>query len=72
MSRDDLFDKFYKSGDLCKWDPNGGVLSKKAVLRAVWDGAWAAAWEAGREDLAARMCRDLHKNMGKKQVVIME
>lgn len=72
MNRDDAFDKFYKAGEYARWDPDSGVTSKRTILWTIWNAAWSNGYKEGREELAAKLCRDLHQHMGKKTVVIMD
>jgi len=72
MNRDDQFEKFYRDGEYAKWDPDSSFVSRKTVLRAIWEGGWSIGYKEGREELAAKLCRDLHQHMGKKTVLIMD
>jgi len=67
------FDKFYQAGEYDKWIPNDPqVVSRKTMLWWAWTASWDIAYREGREELAAAMCKDLHKNMGKKKIIVVD
>ena len=67
------FDKFYRNGEYSKWNPDDQtIVSRKTMLWWAWNAGWVAAYKEGREELAASLCRELHKNMGKKKIIVMD